>query len=365
MTGNASIDGAAGTSTVSWHRMRPSFALPAVERPHRRALLGAGALAGLGLGWAWHRGDALAARASRIAMVKVVSHAALDATERGFVAALADSGFRQGEAVQFDWLDAQGDMGRLATMANALAAHGPALVHAVSTPAAQAVVKATRGSTVPIVFSAVTNPVAAGIVPAHRGPGQATRRAITGVSDPLPTDLQLRTYAAIVPAARTWGVLYNPAEVNSVEHVRDLQTTARALGLQLVEAHVARAADVAGAAGTLCAKVQAVFLASDNTTVAALPDLVAACRTHRTPLFAGDIDSVLQGAVLAYGLDYFLVGYAAGKKASLVLKGLDAGDIPWGPIERFSLVVNMVAAQQQGIVLPPNLLARADHVVKA
>ncbi len=297
-------------------------------------------------------------------MVKVVGHAALNATERGFVAALADSGFREGEALQFDWRDAAGDMSRLADMAQALAAGAPTLIHAVSTPAAQAVVKASRGA-IPIVFSAVTNPVAAGIVPADRGSGQSKRRGITGVSDALPTDLQLRTYASIVPASRIWGVLYNPGEVNSVEHVRDLRRTARALGLNLVEAHVARASDVAAAAHSLASKVQAIFLASDNTTVAALPDLVSACRTHKVPLFAGDIDSVFEGAVLAYGLDYFLVGYAAGRKASLVLKGLDAGDIPWGPMERFSLVVNPAAARQQGIELPPQLLARADQVVKA
>jgi putative tryptophan/tyrosine transport system substrate-binding protein len=297
-------------------------------------------------------------------MIKVVAHAALNAAERGFVAALADSGFRAGETLQLDWRDAAGDRGRLAAMAQALAASGPRLIHAVSTPAAQAVVKASGGD-IPIVFSAVTNPVAAGIVPADRGPGQPTRRGITGVSDPLPTDLQLRTYASIVPTARTWGVLYNPMEVNSVEHVRDLRSTAQALRLHLVEAHVDKASEVAAAATSLASRVQAIFLASDNTTVAALPDLVSACRTHKTPLFAGDVDSVHEGAVLAYGLDYFLVGYAAGRKAGLVLKGLNAGDIPWGPMERFSLVVNPAAAAQQGIELPAYLLARADHVVKA
>jgi putative tryptophan/tyrosine transport system substrate-binding protein len=339
------------------------FEKPFLKRSRRHAVLGAGALVGMGLGMTWLRGDAHAARAIRVGMVKVVAHAALDATERGFVAALADAGFREGEGLQIDRHDAAGDMGRLGAMAQALTANAPTLIHAVSTPAAQAVVKASRGD-IPIVFSAVTNPVAADIVPADRGPGQSTRRGITGVSDPLPTDLQLRTYASIVPTTRIWGVLYNPNEVNSVEHVRDLRSTAKALGLHLVEAHVARAADVAAAAASLASRVQAIFLASDNTTVAALPDLVAACRTHQAPLFAGDIDSVFEGAVLAYGLDYFLVGYAAGKKASLVLKGLNAGDIPWGPMERFSLVVNPAAARQQGIELPPTLLARADHVVK-
>ncbi|NDP41072.1 MAG: hypothetical protein GZ093_20545, partial [Rhodoferax sp.] len=49
------------------------------------------------------------------------------------------------------------------------------------------------------------------------------------------------------------------------------------------------------------------------------------------------VDSVPRGAVAAYGMDYFLVGYSAGKKAALILKGIKPGDIPWGTMEKFSL----------------------------
>ena len=59
-----------------------------------------------------------------------------------------------------------------------------------------------------------------------------------------------------------------------------------------------------------------------------------------------------RGAVAAYGMDYFLVGYAAGKKAALILKGVKPGDIPWGPMEKFSLVINLNAAKAQGISIP-------------
>ena len=116
-------------------------------------------------------------------------------------------------------------------------------------------------------------------------------------------------------------------------------------------------------AKSLVGKAQAITITSDNTTVANLEALVEVCNQNQIALFAGDIDSVARGAVMAYGLDYFLVGYSAGRKAALVLKGIKPGDVPWGPVEKFSLVMNTRAARAQGVSIPPELLARADQVI--
>jgi putative ABC transport system substrate-binding protein len=76
------------------------------------------------------------------------------------------------------------------------------------------------------------------------------------------------------------------------------------------------------------------------------------------------VDSVPRGAIAAYGLDYFLIGESAGKKAVQVLKGKKPGDIPWGPAEKFSLVVSEKAAKTQGIAIPSDLLKKANKVIK-
>jgi len=88
-----------------------------------------------------------------------------------------------------------------------------------------------------------------------------------------------------------------------------------------------------------------------DTAVADLTSIVQLCNEKKIPLFAGDVDSVAAGAVAAYGLDYYLVGYSAGKKAGLILKGSKPGDIPWGPVKKFSLVINQKAAALQGVTL--------------
>jgi putative ABC transport system substrate-binding protein len=143
-----------------------------------------------------------------------------------------------------------------------------------------------------------------------------------------------------------------------------MREAAKAMGLTLVEVTVASSAEVGAAAASLVGKVRAITITSDNTTVANLEAIVQVCNQHKIALFAGDTDSVARGAVMAYGLDYFLVGYSAGRKAALVLKGIKPGDVPWGPVEKFSLVINARAAQAQGVTLAPELLARADKVIR-
>jgi putative ABC transport system substrate-binding protein len=201
-------------------------------------------------------------------------------------------------------------------------------------------------------------------VPPPSKPGQNTGTPVTGVSDLWPVFLQMQTYAQLVPQAKTWGTVYNPAEANSMMHIQAMRDAANRLKLKLVEAKVSSSAEVEAAALSLVSqKVQAFTITSDNTTVANLEALVRVAEQHKVPLFAGDVDSVHRGAIAAFGMDYFLVGYAAGKKAALILKGIKPGDIPWGPMEKFSLVINTRAAQAQGLTLSPDQLRRADKVL--
>jgi len=320
------------------------------------------ALAASALGGA---GNALAQskqRQIRIGVTQIVSHAALDADQKGFEAALASAGFKEGVNLSYLRHNARGSLEGARSIAQQLVREQVDLIHSIATPAAQAVVQATRS--IPIVFSSITDPQSAGIVPAHCERGQATGTNVTGVSDLWPVLLQIETYAKMVPKAKQWGTIYNPTEVNSVTHTKAMRAAAQQLGLELIEVKISRSSEVGPAAMSLVGKVQAFTITSDNTTVANLEALAAVANQHRIPLFAGDVDSVARGAVAAYGLDYFLVGYAAGKKAALVLKGAPVGSIAWGPVEKFSLAINLRAAKAQGVEIAPALLKKADKVME-
>lgn len=298
----------------------------------------------------------------RIGVTKIVAHAALDADEKGFEAGLASAGFKEGVNVTYDRQNAQGDMGKAQAIAKKFVADKVDLIHAIATPTTQAVVKEVKG--IPIVFSSITDPVSAGIVPKDSAPGKKTGANLTGVSDQWPVALQMQTYTKMAPNAKRWGTIYNPAESNSILHVNAMREAAKKLGITLVEATIGNSKEVAQAASSLVGKVDAIAITSDNTAVADLESIVKVCNEKKIPLFAGDVDSVARGATAAYGLDYYLVGYSAGKKAALILKGVKPGDVPWGPVEKFSLVINTKAAAAQGVTLTPEFLKKADKVIK-
>ena len=298
----------------------------------------------------------------RIGVTQIVSHQALDADQQGFEKALRSTGFKEGVNIVYDRQNAQGDMASARAIAQKFVDDKVDLIHSIATSTTQAVVTATTD--IPVVFSSITDPIDAGIVPKDSAPGKKTGTNVTGVSDRWPVSLQMEIYSQFIPHAKRWGTIYNAAEANSVVHIKEMRAAAKKLGLTLVEAVIGNRSEVSHAALELAGKVQVIVISSDNTAISEFKTIANICNKHRIPLFAGDVDSVARGATASYGLNYFLVGYAAGKKAALVLKGVKPGDIPWGPMEKFSLVINTRAASAQGVDIPPEWLKKADKVLK-
>ncbi len=299
----------------------------------------------------------------KIGVTQIVSHPALDGDQKGFEKALAEAGFKEGVNVTYDRQNAQGDMANAQTIAQKFLDAKVDLVHSIATPTSQAVVKTVKN--IPIVFSSVTDPVDAGLVPKTSPPGTKSGTNVTGVSDRWPVHLQFEMYTQFVPKAKKWGTIYNAGDANSLVHIKEMREAAKKLGVELIEATISTSAETMQAAQSLAGKgVQAINVTSDNTAVSAFEAIVKVCNEKKIPLFAGDIGSVPRGAIAAYGLDYFLIGESAGKKAAQILKGKKSGDIPWGPAEKFSLVVSEKAAKTQRVVIPSDLLKKADKVIK-
>lgn len=299
----------------------------------------------------------------RIGVTQIVSHPALDGDAKGFEKALADAGFKEGVNVTYDRQNAQGDMANAQTIAQKFLDAKVDMVHSIATPTSQAVVKTIKN--IPVIFSSVTDPVDAGLVPKTSPSGTKSGTNVTGVSDRWPVSLQFEMYTRFVPKSKKWGTIYNAGDANSMVHIKEMREAAKKLGVELIEATISTSAETMQAAQSLAGKgVQAINITSDNTAVSAFEAIVKVCNEKKIPLFAGDVDSVPRGAIAAYGLDYFLIGESAGKKAVQILKGKKPGDIPWGPAEKFSLVVSEKAAKTQGITIPPDLLKKANKVIK-
>ncbi len=144
-----------------------------------------------------------------IGITQIVSHPALDSTAQGFIDALAEAGYVEGENVTYDKQNAQGEMANATTIAQKFAGDQVDLILSIATPTSQAAVQATTD--IPIIFAAVTDPVAAGLVVNEDAP----EANVTGVSDMLPVQPHLDLLMQLVPDAKTIGLLYNAGETKN------------------------------------------------------------------------------------------------------------------------------------------------------
>jgi putative tryptophan/tyrosine transport system substrate-binding protein len=298
----------------------------------------------------------------RIGLLQSSATPLSDDVARGFEKTLAEAGFKEGGRVVFDRQKGRGEDNRLQEMARRLIENNVRLLHTVADPASRAAVQLTRQ--VPLVFSSVSDPVASGLVPPAASPGMASGTNVTGVIDRWPGGVQFDLFARFFPKARKWGTLYDPGNRMSRISLREMKAAAGKVEVDLVAVPVANRSDVGEAARTLVGAVQVINLPCDPLVLSALDGIVKLCNEKKVPLFSGDLGTAPRGVMAACGWDPLLIGAEAGKKAVRILNGESPGQIPWGPPGKLTLIVNEEAARAQGAVLPPDLLKRADRVLK-
>jgi len=296
----------------------------------------------------------------KIGITQIVTHPALDAAREGFISAMAEEGFVEGENVEYIIRNAEGDMTTAATIANYFVAEKMDLILSIATPTSQAVVAAVEGTDIPVVFNSVTEPQAAGLVASWDEPGGY----VTGTSDLLPVEPFLELIKAICPDAKAVGALYCAGEVNSVVQVEMLRDSAPDFGLTVVEATAATSADVMAAAQSLVGRVDAIWVPTDNTIVSAFEAAVKVCEENKIPIFAADVATVERGAIGCYGLDYFVMGEMSGRMGARILRGEKPADIPVQTMPLEELYFNLGAAERMGVTIPQALLDKATNVIE-
>ncbi len=293
-----------------------------------------------------------------VAVTAIVEHPALDAARDGIKEELAKEGYKDGENIKFIYESAQGKPDIAAQIAKKFVGDGVTIIVPISTPSAQGAVAATKD--IPIVFTAVTDPVAAQLVSNREHPGGN----VTGISDMSPLADQLALFKSITPNIKKLGVVYNPGETNSVVLVAALKELAGPAGLEIVESPVTKSADVQQSTTALVGKVDAIYIPTDNTVVSALPAAISVAIDNKIPIYAGDTDSVVGGAIASVAFDYHDVGIETGKIVVRVLKGEKPGDIPVSFVPGTSVFVNKATAAKIGVTIPADVLSKAKKVIE-
>lgn len=277
----------------------------------------------------------------KIGASQLVEHQSLNAAFDGFKAALEDSGLNY----EIDPQNAQNDATLSTTIAQNFVNDGVDLIFANSTPSAQAAASVT--SDIPIIFTSVSDPIGAELIESMDAPG----KNVTGTVDLHPDVIKTTVkFLKDELGVKTIGTVYKSSEQNSVVQVKQMKEAAEAEGLTVQEATVAYASEVQQAAESLVGKVDAFYIITDNTVVATLSSVVGVAEANELPLVVGEFDSVKNGGLLAFGFEYYDIGYEAGEMAVKILKGeATPADIPAAYPAKLKLLVNKEVADKYGI----------------
>ena len=292
-----------------------------------------------------------------IGILQFAEHGSLDNCRTGFEAGLANAGFVEGENVTYLYQNAQADMATVYQIA-ATFAEKCDLVCAIATPAAMAALTACEEKGVPVIYTAVSDPVGAQLA---KEDGTSDFN-ITGTSDALPVEAQLKLIRAMLPEAKKIGILFTTSETNSASTLETYKTLASTYGFEIVDKGISTGADLPMALEALLPQVDCLSNLTDNTVVSYLPTVLEMANEAGKPVFGSEIEQVRNGCIASEGLEYVELGKQTGRMAARVLNGEAAGSIPFEIIADSDLYVNPTVLAQFGLTLPEELAARAINV---
>ena len=280
----------------------------------------------------------------RIGISQFITHQSLDATREGFVDELAKQGYVEGENIEIDLQNAQGEQRNLKTISQQLAESSD-VVLAIATPSAQSLANTTQ--TTPVIFSAVTDPVSAKLVESREHPGGN----VTGTSDQSSDaiSIQINLIKKVLPKAKTIGILYTQSEPNSVVQKDEAKRLLKEKGFTVVEKTILDSNNVKAAAESLMAEVDMVFVPTDNIISSTMETVKQVSIKHKVPVFGGSTEMIAVGGLYNYGTNYEELGRQTARMLIRVLKGEKPENIAVELPEKLELHTNQEMADALGI----------------
>ncbi|MGC8891613.1 MAG: ABC transporter substrate-binding protein [Candidatus Saccharicenans sp.] len=229
----------------------------------------------------------------------------------------------------------------------------------ISTPALQAAMINTTN--VPIVFASVANPY---LVRAGRTAVDHEAR-VTGVCSTAPIRQVIELVRRILPQAKKIGTIWTPSEINSEYYLRIMEEAGGELGLEIISQPISGAQDIVQAVQHLVReKIDAFFPVSDNTINANFDLVVQLSEESNLPLFSAFTMGAEFGALASMGFDYKNLGTRTAELIIRIIKGESPARIPFQYIDRIRFYLNEEQARKLGIKFPPELIKRADGLIK-
>jgi len=258
--------------------------------------------------------------------------------------------------LEVDYKNAQGDMSNLNTICQTMIQDNKDVIVPVVTPSTQAMVNA--GGNTPIIFMSVTDPVAAKIMKDLKRP----ENNITGTSNAVPVKNIFELAKQLTPKVKTYGIIYDASEVNSVATVNNAKKYFEANDLKYVESVVSNASEVQQATQSLVGKVDAIFVPLDSVVNSAMAQVSEIASKAKLPVYTAANTMVVNGGFATVGVSYEKIGIMTADMIDRYLKGTPISKIPCETLSTFSTVINQKTADAIGVTIPESILKKAQVI---
>ena len=280
---------------------------------------------------------------------------------KAFREGLGELGYVEGKSIVIEWRFLDDKVDGLPALAveltrlkvDVLVAFGPTSTHAAK--------EATN--TIPIVMAQVNDPIGAGFVASLARPGGN----ITGLSIMAPelSGKQLELLKEIVPKLSRVAVFGTSTQPGNAQSVKETELAAKTLGLQFQYLDVVDPKDVDTAfRNAVSGRVHAIIFLTSPVFSSRRKALAELAVKNRLPAMYPQTDYMNAGGLMFYGPSMSDLFHRAATYVDKILKGRTPADLPVEQPTKFEFIINLKAAKQIGLTIPPNVVARADKVIK-
>jgi putative tryptophan/tyrosine transport system substrate-binding protein len=302
------------------------------------------------------------AQQTKVYRVGVIHHGGpYKAVVDGLQDGLRQLGLEEGKHFLLNIRDSKGDLKAVEEAAKVFERDRVNLIFAVTTSAVTPVKNVT--SDIPIVFSVGSDPVESGLVQSFAKPGGR----LTGVQYST-TDLtgkRLEILKEMLPKLSRVIIIYNPNNRMAIEAAALARKAGKQFGVQLVERHATSVDELRQRVGALKAKeADAYFYTSDGMVTSHAQLVIDMATSKKLPTMFSEQNLVAMGGLASYGQNFHEVGRLSAKYVQKIMAGAQPSDLRVEIVDKFELIINLKTAKQIGLTIPPNVLARADKVIK-
>jgi putative tryptophan/tyrosine transport system substrate-binding protein len=271
---------------------------------------------------------------------------------------LHDLGYIEGQNITIEYRYAEGKLDRLPDLAAELVRLKVDLIIATADGAVRATKRATK--TIPIIFVGVSDPVGQGFVTSLARPGgNATG---FGIFQGELSGKRLELLAEAFPKIFRLALLFASG---SEKYMKEQRLAAEALGIRLVSLPVTRLDDIEAAFVTVIKESGDALLTNPSPMFASARErIVDFAAKNRLPAMYYGSEFVDAGGLMSYGPNFTDMYRRAAMYADKILRGRKPADLPVEQPTKFELVINLKTAKEIGLTIPPNVLSRADRVIK-